>query len=278
MKKLFIFLIFMLLVVNAQAGQWRNGSGENTILGTSNISDIDANSYAKMVDPLDRMLAGYREGATITYNDAASVVVTAGELMLSNAAGTIRLMVRNTASLTSTWSVADNGLDAGTEPASTIVYVYGVVDAASDTTFKIRLTTSSTAPAGFTYYKKLGSFYNNADSNISTITNDVSGVDKKLGTWASKTVGTTYQATTDGFYHALAYCGAGNKGFLTLYSDGASAPTTVRGYASCADYDTGNINPANSATIAVKAGDYYKATVTTLLGSMTNTSYFIPYN
>src|SRR3990167_1659753 len=162
MKK-FLFIILMLLALPAFAdNQWRGGAGENTILGTENVSDIDAASLADIVDPLDRLLTGYRENMTVVYASASSLSVGAGEVVVSNAGGTIKMMMRNTAATTVTFS----DIDTGAEASATTYYLYAISTGASVSTSTFKISASSTAPSGATYYKKQASFYNNASSNI----------------------------------------------------------------------------------------------------------------
>jgi len=117
---------------------------------------------------LDLMLSKYQRGAQITYLTAATLTVAIGETIVSNTAGTIRLMLANTSATTVTWA----NIDTGAEEASTTYYVYAVGSATTDTTFTIVISKSATTPTGVTYYKRLGTFYNDASSNITLITND----------------------------------------------------------------------------------------------------------
>ena len=149
------------------SNEWRAGGNNATIPGTTVVSDIDAVSYQNIVDPLDRLLSNYREGAELVYDSAAQVTMNAGEVVCSNAAGTIRKMRQNTSNTTVTWADIDTGAEAG----STYYYVYAVCDADA-TTFTATISTNSATPTGATYYQRLGQFYNNASSNISAVQND----------------------------------------------------------------------------------------------------------
>jgi len=55
------------------------------------------------------------------------------------------------------------GLDTGSIAASTLYYVYTIVDSNS---IKLIASISSTSPTGFTQYKKVGAFYTDTSSNI----------------------------------------------------------------------------------------------------------------
>ena len=160
--------LLCMLSFSVTAANWRGGTGENTILGTENASDIDTASYENVVAPLDRVLSNYKRGCQIDYLSVATLTVKAGEVMLSNAAGTVRLMQQNTSDTIVTWA----NIDAGAEAASTRYYIYAYQNTVTTTTFSIFISTSSSAPTGATYYKRLGSFYNDASSDITQIDND----------------------------------------------------------------------------------------------------------
>lgn len=265
------------MTVNVHAAyEWRGGTGENSILGTSNASDIDTNTYQKMVAPLDRALANYRQLMNITYNSASQLTVSAGEVVCTNSALTIRKMRQNTSGTTVTWS----DIDTGAEASATTYYVYANCDADAETaTFKI--SASSTSPSGVTSYKKLGSFYNDSSSNITRIDNY--HIWNEIGEKESKSDGVTYQATVDGYFIGLidASGSTGSYGDIIGYSDNSSSPTTVMGYASGwrvdSTYSASTGNRKNSFIFPVKAGDYYKGSSSTT-GSVTVTFYFVPKN
>jgi hypothetical protein len=87
--------------------------------------------------------------------------VSAGEIVCSNSGATVRKFRQNTSSTNVTFS----DIDTGAEASGTTYYIYAVCDAdATTATFKI--SASSSAPSGVTYYKILGSFYNDASSDI----------------------------------------------------------------------------------------------------------------
>lgn len=192
-KKIISFLLFAFLALNVNTAfaatitQWRGGTGENTPLGTETAADIDTVVFQRITDPLERLLAGYREGAQIQYLSASTLTVAAGEVCLSNSGGTIRNFHRNTASTTVGWS----NIDTGTEATSTTYYIYAYQNTVTTDTFSIFISTSSTAPTGATYYRRLGSFYNNSGGNIEKITND-----DNIGNQIHQAIGTTDDPTT----------------------------------------------------------------------------------
>ena len=174
MKK-FLSLIFMLaLTLNAYSGnQWRDGTGADTILGATNISDIDAASFQNMTDPSERLLSSYKRGCRVEYLSAATLTVTLGEVMLHNSDSSVRLMQQNAANTTVTWA----DIDTGAEANSTTYYVYAFQETATDTDFDVTISSNSSTPSGKTNWQKLGSFYNNSSGNIEAITNDDDAVD-----------------------------------------------------------------------------------------------------
>ena len=171
MKKILCLVVAFGLMCQPCYGvtnQWREDGSQATMKGDISVSDIDAVSYANIVVPVERMLSKYKSGCDIRYASASTLTVTAGEVMLSNAAGTNRLMQQNTTNTTVTWA----NIDTPAEATATTYYVYAYQNTTSTFTFNIFISTSSSAPSGATYYLKLGSFYNNASGNIEQITNE----------------------------------------------------------------------------------------------------------
>jgi len=221
-------------------------------LSTRSVSDID-NYIQQNNAALDLMLAGYRQNAQLKYSSAAALSIGAGEVMVSNSDGSVRLMLRNTSAITTSWSVTTNGLDAGAEETATTYHVYAISNTVTDTTFTVLISKSSSAPTGGAYFKRLGSFYNDASGNITLIDNDDNPHD--FGALTSKTINVTYQATADSFIMAYTTSGAGAT-YIRGYTDSAAAPTTlvqqfVQG---------GGYTPSINLFMVVKKGDYWKVT------------------
>jgi len=80
----------------------------------------------------------------------------------------------------------------------------------------------------------------------------------RFGTWTSKTIGTTYQADTDGFVTAWSVSSRGDIDIQGI-TDSNATPTTVRirHYANYEGSGTGHA----CIMFPVKKDDYYKATV-----------------
>ena len=188
--KRFVFLLCFLLATGPgfAADQWAKGKPA----GTDSPSDIDdligVNNAA-----LDRLLYTYREGAKISYSTAAQVSVGIGAIALPNSDGSVVRWRRNTSATTVTWA----NIDTGSEANSTTYYIYGVADTDA-TTFTCTISTNASAPTGKTYYRLLGSFYNDSSGNISNISND-NDYFKEVGGWVSwsgSTINDSYNVTS----------------------------------------------------------------------------------
>ncbi len=202
--------------------EWAKGE----ILGSRSISDIDLYSETNF-RALDTTLANYRKGCEITYSSATTLIVGDGEVTCSDSAGTTRRFRKNTSN--------------------------------TSTTFTVTISASSSAPNGVTYYKRLGSFYNDGSSNIlndESLTNDDDYYALQMGDWVSKSNDTSYLATTDGF--ATGYNNDSSGNYFHGYTDAANPPTTVR-VKGGSNGDTGNFP---GIMMPVKKGDYYKVTGT----------------
>lgn len=190
MKKTLLVTMLFFLCLSATsfaANNWRGGTGEDTILGTEDGADIDSASFQNIVDPLDRALAKHRQGCRIAYRSASTLTIEPGEVVLSNATGTIRLMQQNTSDTTVTWA----DIDAEAEANSTTYYVYAYQNVVTTATFSILISTSSTTPTGGTYFRRLGSFYNNSSGDIERISND-----DNIGNQVHQAIGVTNGPTT----------------------------------------------------------------------------------
>ena len=170
MKKIVaLFIMAIFIASNCYAvdiNEWKRGDASIPVKGTDNISDADTLISNYIVDPLDRLLTNYRAGCQLAYTSATTVTVQIGEIVCSNSGGTARRMRKNTSTTTVVMTTAGvGGLDTGSEAASTTYHVYAVADADA-TTFTAVCSTSATTPTGITYFRYLGSFYNNSSRNI----------------------------------------------------------------------------------------------------------------
>lgn len=194
MRKILWILIFSMLLCQHQsycADQW----DKLEILGTRNASDID---YYMDInnEALDRLNYLNRVNCAVMANTSATLTVLPGTIAIPNVAGSIVRWRRESSSTTVTWS----DLDTGSEAASTQYYVYASGDT-DETGIDIKISASSTSPSGITYYRKIGYFYNNSDSDIVDVGNikegDCPNIMKATGTTDINTTSTTYTDMTD---------------------------------------------------------------------------------
>ncbi len=89
----------------------------------------------------------------------------------------------------------------------------------------------------------------------------------KLGAWQTKSINTVYRAATDGFVVARANTG-GDGVYLTLRTDSANPPTTMRAHENASVYDSACI------TMPVRKGDYWKVET---WSTAINRVYWIPF-
>lgn len=103
------------------------------------------------------ILEQYLPTLKLKWVDANTVQASAGICVITNAAGSIRKLRKNTG----TTNIAFSDIDTGARAVSTTYYIYAIADAAASTiTFKI--SASSSAPTGITNYKLVGGFATNA--------------------------------------------------------------------------------------------------------------------
>ena len=91
-----------------------------------------------------------------------------------------------------------------------------------------------------------------------------------LGTWASRSFTTVYQAATDGFVTAYAVS-SGGACQQEILTDSSSTPSTIRSYGSS---DTNSL-PATASSV-VRKNDYYEVTGGGIGCGTGGTQYFIP--
>ena len=164
MKKYVLSIILLILIPSLCFGsnQWRNGTGEDVILGTEEINDIDKISFENIVDPLDRLNANYNQGSTIVYNSSTTIDVTAGSITCSESDGSNKTMRQNTSTVNATFA---GNLDTGAEANSTTYTIFADCDTDA-TTFIVKISASSSAPTGVTSFANLGNFFNNSSGDI----------------------------------------------------------------------------------------------------------------
>lgn len=223
-----ILLALLLLTQPSWATQWRAGTGELSLLGSSNASDIDTNTYNSIVKPLDNLLATYNQ-QYLNYTSAGTLTVSAGSVTVSNSDGSIRLMLINT----TTTTIDFTNIDTGAEASNTTYYVYAIAATTSSTAATYKISASSSSPSGSTYWYKIGSFLNNASSNIENITNNKYGyISSPASNGTSFSANVVYQNTNTGKL-LVAWTGAGTRsgGWVEVNQQGVigetSSPATV---------------------------------------------------
>lgn len=170
MKKIcFLVLAFVLMLSGTSFAivDWVRGDGTDAVKGTDNASDIDYDVTNYLQDPLDRMLMHYVWGCTLTRTSATVVTVSAGEVCCSNGAATIKRMRRNSSTTTIDMTAAGvGGIDSGSAEKNSQWYdLYAVADADA-TTFTAICAEQGTALSDVTYYRYIGSFYNDSGGDI----------------------------------------------------------------------------------------------------------------
>ncbi len=234
-------------------------------VGSASPSDLDT-LIPTNNNVVDRLVSDFRENLKLSYASATTITVAVGQVTCDNAARTTRKWRENVAVLTLGWA----DIDTGGEATSTTYYVYAVADTDA-TTFTGVISINGTTPTGATYYKRLGSFFNNSSGDIvnsNTLTNDSDYFSLSLGSWVSKSAGVTYQASTDGFVTVVGTALGGDAVRGKFYTDATTPPTTERGVVFAA-----TDNERDSMGCKVKKGDYYLMTFT---NGTSDSMYFIP--
>lgn len=170
-------LLLVLLILALFAGQafaindWIRGDGTDSVKGADSPSDNPANLTNYMQDPLDRLLSHYIYQCTLTRTSATIITVSAGEVVCSNGADTIKRFRKNTTTTTMTITTSGvGGLDSGSsEKVSTWYDIYAVADA-NATTFTVIAAEQGVALSDVTYYRYIGSVYNDSSSDLLNFT------------------------------------------------------------------------------------------------------------
>lgn len=179
--------------------------------GSRYASDIDTYVTTNN-ESLDRIMTNFRDNCVIYYVSDASIGVKSGSVVCSNTAGSLRRFRTNTSATSNSPALS----------ASTKYYVYAIADADA-TTFTLEVVTNASIPTAGTYYKRLGSFYTDSDSDIlndNTLVNDNNYYALRFGDWTNKSNNTVYQASTDGYVLAI-----GGSSTINGYTDSNADPT-----------------------------------------------------
>lgn len=260
---MFKILLALMFLTNVAYAEW----DVNIPLAGDNLTDFPTDNQSNL-DALEILLREYPKGMSLSYSSASTLVVSSGGVVCADSGGTTKKLRGNTSSTNVTFS----DIDTGAEAANTTYYVYANCDA-SATTATFKISASSSAPSGVTSYKRLGSFLNDSSSNISatSIVNDAVVVGARNGDWSSKSIDSTYQATTDGFF--VGYINCDDNKILTIKSDSSSSPSTVRQIVGCNSTTT---SLYSGFSIPVRKGDYYVATASGTSDVYSATAFFLP--
>lgn len=108
---------------------------------------------------------------------------------------------------------------------------------------------------------------------LNTGTNGLAPTVMRCLSWKTQSIGSTYQAASDGFVIAYSITTSGLGSSLTGYSDTANPPTTIRG----GNYPAA-LNGVGSFMMPVKYGEFYLVTTTIVsgTGSATEAMYWVP--
>lgn len=251
-----ILMALLLMTVPAMAQQWRGGTGENTLLGTSQSSLIGYNTYNKVVQPLDNYISNKCD-ESLQYTSSSTITVMSGVCVVSNSQGSIRLIMQDTSNTV----ISSTNIDTGSINASTTYYVYATAATSSSTTSIYYISANSSAPSGQTYYYQIGSFTTDASNNFVNIVNNkwYSYVQAPV----SKSSGVVYQALTDGWVVATINTNGSSYSGSVLIGTTNSPSTTI------SQTTFGNANVVSSF---VPKGWYYEVSSTVGAISM----YFFP--
>ncbi len=115
----------------------------------------------------------------VYYVSGSIIGVTAGEVVVSNEAGTLRLMLSTPSATELTFA----DLDTGSEDNNTY-YIYAIAATAAAETATFKISLNATAPDGVTYYKRLGGFVN-VDGDMEQAGNDNENMVVSTGTVAN---------------------------------------------------------------------------------------------
>ena len=250
-----IILTFSLCATAFSASEWDKSKFADDTLIPDAPALMRVNNEAQ-----DRLLSTYST-INIAYTSATTVTASAGSVTCSNSDGSVRKMRLNP----STTAITFSDIDTGAEASSTTYYVYANCDAdATTATFKV--STSSSAPSGITYYKKIGSFYNNSSSNIDqskiytnaygNTVNDSSGIPEIVSVFDYSTSSSSYTVKESAMKIAFGNT-ALSGGSLTV----TNLPfTSSSSYTVIISLDTGAGTQSQGATVAIGSASSFTVT------------------
>ena len=172
MKKFLLVLLILGMMVNpvlgADINDFKRGDDSEVIKGAESISDIDTLLEAYLSDPLARLLGSSIAGVELTWTDANTITVEIGRVACKSAGGVLRFR-ENTSTFTIDLSTSSDtsGVDkvGDVDKASSWFHIYANADADA-TTFTGCASLSASAPDGPTYFRYIGSVYNDAGQDM----------------------------------------------------------------------------------------------------------------
>lgn len=203
---------------------------------------------------MDTLLSNYRRGMVVAYSSASTLTVSAGECTVSNSGGSTRLFLQNAANANITSANLDTGASFSN---STTYYVYAGTSSATAASATYYISLSSSAPTGVTYYLQLGNFTTDGSGNILSPAISI-GSAVGFQVPASKSIGTTYLAATDGIVNASCRSDGGGNPTMAGYTDANTPPTTQ-----LCDSRSTNVSgtTGTNCTFPVRKGNYYLVSV-----------------
>lgn len=162
MKKLLSVLLLACTLTGQAfaASQWTKTAPS----GGSSAADIDTNVATTNNEALDRLVVRYKRGLGVNYSSASTLSVLTGEIAIPDGSDSVVRWRRQASADSIGWS----NIDTGAEENSTQYYVYATAD--TDITGMVfKVSKSSSAPSGMTYYRKIAEFYNDSSGNITNV-------------------------------------------------------------------------------------------------------------
>ena len=145
------------------------GTTSLTAAGRTLLSQSDARSQVAALGL--NVFAGFQDQGLVVVNGgtpATQINVSATSLALFDSSGFgVRVTsVNETAAITTS---GVNGLDTGSEANSTWYYVYVIFNGTTVAALLSASSVSPTLPSGYTFFRRVGSVYNNASGNFISI-------------------------------------------------------------------------------------------------------------
>ncbi len=112
---------------------------------------------------MDTLLSTYRQGENVIYKNATTLTVTLGQIVVSNAGGSLRIFLNDSGNTDITTANLDTG---GSFSAGTTYYVYAAATSSTAASSTYYISLSSSAPTGPTYYVQLGNFTTDGSANV----------------------------------------------------------------------------------------------------------------